>query len=355
MEIKLNRRSLLKLGAATVAVTQFARPVFAQTAAESPKMIKLAAVQAAPVYMDLEASVEKAIGLIKDAAAEGVTLIAFPELWLPGYPFGHESQEWKDQRLATYVENSLTVGSPAWARLLDAAKANDIYVALGYSEREGDYLYIGQAIIDNLGSPILVRRKIRPSGGERTVWSDDPIENNIAVIDTPLGRLSALSCWENMQPLMTLPILSQYPDIHVASWPALNSGETPGWASIPVNQAGAQHFATISGAVTIMPTTVVDDRTYADYQAFEASKWVGKGAGVSAIFGADGRRLTAPMEQNTEGFVTAEVDPATFKGIAGNPEGWFSWGVLNTVTNAYKGERIADQEHEKVHKVPIKG
>ncbi|GLT10845.1 hypothetical protein GCM10007928_30770 [Sulfitobacter porphyrae] len=109
----------------------------------------------------------------------------------------------------------------------------------------------------------------------------------------------------------------------------------------------------MSGAVTIMPTTVVDERTYADFQAFEASSWVGKGAGASAIFGGDGRRLTEPMDQHAEGFVTAEVDTAQFKGISSNPEGWYSWGVLNALTDTYKGRQVADPEHGEVHKVKI--
>lgn len=102
-----------------------------------------------------------------------------------------------------------------------------------------------------------------------------------------------------------------------------------------------------------MPTTVVDERTYADFQAFVVSSWVGKGAGASAIFGGDGRRLTEPLDQHAEGFVTAEVGTAQFKGISSNPEGWYSWGVLNAVTDTYKGRQVADPEHGEVHKVKI--
>jgi aliphatic nitrilase len=161
----------------------------------------VAAVQAAPVFLDLEATVDKGIDLIEQAAARGVRLVGFPETWIPGYPFWI----WLDppamgmRFVGRYHENSLEVGSPAFLRIVEAARANDIAVVMGYSERSGGSLYMGQMLVDRDGRVVATRRKLKPTHVERSVFGEGD-GSDLAVHDTDVGRVGALCCWEHLQP-----------------------------------------------------------------------------------------------------------------------------------------------------------
>ena len=87
------------------------------------------------------------------------------------------------------------VGSPQWTRLLAAARDNHVWLALGFAQRDGDYIYMSQALVDSNGEVIQLRQKLRPSGGERTVFSDGSIDQ-LQVFQTPFGRIGQLECWE---------------------------------------------------------------------------------------------------------------------------------------------------------------
>lgn len=102
---------------------------------------------------------------------------------------------WIESSVAGYINNSMVVGSPQWKSLLAAAKQNNIYLALGYSERTNSSIYMAQAIISNTGTVLHRRHKVRPSGGERNIWSDGQM-SGIRAIDTPYGRWGILECWE---------------------------------------------------------------------------------------------------------------------------------------------------------------
>jgi aliphatic nitrilase len=180
---------------------------------------KVACVQAAPVFLDLEKGVDKAIQLIAEAARNKASLIAFPEVWLPGYPWWIwlDSPAWGMQFVQRYFENALVIGSPQWERLVNAAAENNIHVVLGFSERDGSTLYLAQAIIDNQGKVVATRRKLKPTHAERTVFGEGD-GSHIAVHDTALGRMGALCCAEHIQPLTKYAMYSQHEQIHIAAW-----------------------------------------------------------------------------------------------------------------------------------------
>ena len=119
-------------------------------AAKSHPRYKVAAVQAAPVFLDLDATVDKTVALMKEAAGNGAKLIAFPETWIPGYPFHIwlDSPAWGMQFVQRYHDNSLVVGSAEFQRICDAAREFGIWVGLGFSEKSGGSLYMGQVLID---------------------------------------------------------------------------------------------------------------------------------------------------------------------------------------------------------------
>src|SRR5512143_4106641 len=136
--------------------------------------IKVAAVQAAPVFYDLAASVDKAIGLIGEAASQGCRLIAFGEAWLPGYPFHIwlGSPAWGMQYVERYFENSVSLDGPEFGRICAAARDAGIVVSIGYSERDKASLYLGQALISETGEVLQTRRKLKPTHVERTVFGE---------------------------------------------------------------------------------------------------------------------------------------------------------------------------------------
>src|SRR5215216_784304 len=166
---------------------------------------KVAVVQAAPVFLDLDATVDKTIALIEEASAQGAKLIAFPETFIPGYPWQIwlGAPAWAIGRgfVQRYFDNSLAFDSPQAEKIRQAVKRAKLTAVLGLSERDGGSLYIAQWLIGPDGETIAKRRKLRPTHAERTVFGEGD-GSDLAVHDrAEVGRLGALCCWEHLQPL----------------------------------------------------------------------------------------------------------------------------------------------------------
>src|SRR4051794_31069819 len=142
---------------------------------EHPKY-KVAVVQAAPAWLDLDASIDKSIALIRDAAEKGAKLIAFPEAFIPGYPWHIwlDSPAWAIGRgfVQRYFDNSLSYDSPQAEKLREAVRKAKLTAVIGLSEREGGSLYLAQWLIGPDGETIAKRRKLRPTHAERTVYGE---------------------------------------------------------------------------------------------------------------------------------------------------------------------------------------
>src|SRR3984957_5615124 len=136
--------------------------------------VRVAAVQAESAWLDLAAGVDKVISLIGEAAAGGARLVAFPETFVPGYPWWI----WLDSPAAgmafvpAYAGNSMTRDSAELNRIRRAAAQHHIYVVLGFSERAGGSLYMAQAFISETGELISVRRRLKPTHVERAVFGE---------------------------------------------------------------------------------------------------------------------------------------------------------------------------------------
>ena len=186
----------------------------------------MAAVQASPIFLDLDLCIEKAVGLIDEAGANGARLVAFPETYIPGYPIWIwlGAPAWGIARgfVSRYFDNSLDYESEAADRLRAAAKRNNIYVVMGLSERDGGSLYIAQWIIGPKGDTIARRRKLKPTHAERTVFGEGD-GSHLAVHALEIGRVGALCCWEHLQPLSKYAMYAQNEQVHVAAWPFSHS------------------------------------------------------------------------------------------------------------------------------------
>jgi predicted amidohydrolase len=105
-------------------------------------------------------------------------------------------------------------------RIQDAVREAGMFVVLGYSERDGASLYMGQSFISPAGEIVHHRRKIKPTHVERTLWGEGQAESLKTVVDTPFGKVGGLNCWEHLQPLLRYYEYAQGVQIHIASWPA---------------------------------------------------------------------------------------------------------------------------------------
>ena len=161
------------------------------------KTFKAAVVQAEPVWLDLQGGVEKTIALASRAADNGADVIAFPECWIPGYPWyiWLDSVAWQSQFVVRYAQNSLELDSPEFERITAAAADLGIAIMLGHSERVGGFLYIGQAFISSSGGVLRTRRKLKPTHVERSVFGDGD-GSDLTVMESEFGQLGGLCCAE---------------------------------------------------------------------------------------------------------------------------------------------------------------
>ena len=140
----------------------------------SETAFKIAVVQAAPVFMDAAASTQKAIRLISEAGANGAKLLAFPEVFIPGYPWWLwlGTPAWGMQFVSRYHANSLHAEGPELASIAAAAAEANVNVVIGFSEIDGGSLYISQALISDKGEMLFKRRKLKPTHVERTLFGE---------------------------------------------------------------------------------------------------------------------------------------------------------------------------------------
>lgn len=277
-----------------------------------PTQFKVAAVQAAPCFLDLNAGIDKAVGLIEEAAKSGANLIAFSETWLPGYP-NHiwlGPVAWQMQFVGRYFDNSIEAGSAEEARIAQAARDNKIQVSMGCSERDGGSLYIAQWHFDETGEVINRRRKLKPTHVERTVYGEGD-GSDLNVVDTAIGRVGQLSCWEHLQPLSKYAMYAQNEQIHIAAWPNLSLYEGTAYAlGHQVNNAASQIYAAEGSCFVLAPCALVtkdiQDMLCAGDPEKEALCPVG--GGYTAIYGPDGSEIAERIPHDQEGILYADID-----------------------------------------------
>jgi aliphatic nitrilase len=273
--------------------------------------LKVAVVQAAPAFLDLDAGVQKVITLIEEAAGNGAGLIAFPECFLPGYPWWAwlDSPAWGMQFVGRHFENCMTADGPEAQKIADAAAKNNIWVVLGYSERSAGSLYIAQLIIDSAGNTVAARRKLKATHVERTIFGEGD-GSDIKVHDTAVGRLGALSCWEHLNPLTKYAMYAQNEQIHVAAWPSFSLYTGKAFALGPqLNNALSQVYAAEGQCFVLAPCGVVSKQMIEMLCDTDVKKdLLRAGGGHAMIFAPDGSPMCAPLADTEEGLLYADID-----------------------------------------------
>lgn len=292
------------------------------------KIVKAAAVQAAPVYMDLAGGIKKACKLIEEAADKGCDLIAFPECWLPGYPFFTWLNVAADslKYVVPYHENSLEAGSEAFVSLASCAAKNKIYVSMGASERDHGTLYISQFLFNPMGELISGRRKLKATHMERTIFGDGK-GSDLQVVDTELGKIGQLCCWEHLQPLTKYAMYSMHEQIHISAWPSFSLYPEAFGLGPQLNNAAAQMYAAEGQCFVLAPCGVISTDMIGllvENQAQE--KLISAGGGYAQIFGPDGRPLCEPLASDAEGLLIADLpmDMITIAKSFGDPVGHYA-------------------------------
>ncbi|KAA6475581.1 carbon-nitrogen hydrolase family protein [Agrobacterium rhizogenes] len=307
---------------------------------------KVAAVQAAPEFLDIEKGVDKAIGLIEQAASQGASLIAFPEVWLPGYPWWIwlDSPAWGMQFVGKYFANAMEIGDVHYERLRAAAARNSIHVVMGFTERAGGSLYLAQALFSDSGEVIANRRKLKPTHAERTVFGEGD-GSHIAVHSTKLGRLGALCCAEHIQPLSKYAMYSQNEQIHVASWPSFSVYRGAAFQlSAEANLAASQVYALEGQCYVLAPCALVSKPMIEMLVDTPAKQnLLLEGGGFTMIFGPDGSPLADAIPETEEGIMYADIDLG-FIGVAKaayDPTGHYSRpDVLRLLFNKREQPRV---------------
>lgn len=276
---------------------------------------KVAVVQAAPVFLNREATVDKACELIAAAGNEGARLIVFPESFIPTYPDwvwavppGEEGL--LSELYAELLDQAVTIPSAATDKLCRAAKSAGAYVALGVSERNaeasGASMYNTLLYLDAQGNILGKHRKLVPTGGERLVWAQGD-GSTLNVYDTPLGKIGGLICWENYMPLARYSLYAWGVQLYVAAtW---DRGQP--WLSTLRHIAKEGRVYVLGSCIALRKDDIPGRYPFKQRFYGGEGEWVN--VGDSAIVNPDGEFVAGPVRMKEE-ILYAEIDPRQMRG-----------------------------------------
>lgn len=269
-------------------------------------VVRVAAVQAAPVVLDREATIDKACGLIAKAAGEGADLIVLPESFVPAFPeWVWRTKPWDPRAMALYsrlADQAVVVGGPDADRLGAAARQAAALVSIGVTEREkhGSTLYNTQLLFGADGALLHRHRKLMPTGGERLVWGQGD-GSSLHAVDTTAGRIGTLMCWENLMPLARTALYADGIDIHLA----------PTWDSADAWVATLRHIAREGRVFVIGVNQCVSGSDIGPQVPGRDELYGGPddvlSPGNTSIVGPDGNLIAGPL-RGEEGMLVADLD-----------------------------------------------
>jgi nitrilase len=276
---------------------------------------KIAAVQAAPVFMNREATVAKACELIAEAARDGARLVVFPEAFIPTYPdwVWHIPPAEHGMLADLYgelLDQSVTIPSPVTEELGRAAREAGIHVVVGLNERNAEAsnasLYNTLLYIDAEGNLLGKHQKLVPTGPERMIWAQGD-GSTLEVYDTPFGKVGGLICWENYMPLARYALYAWGTQLYLA--PTWDRGEP--WLSTLRHIAKEGRVYVVGCCIALRKEDIPSRFEFKAKYYAEAGEWINKGD--SAIVAPDGKFIAGPLHKE-EGLLYAELDPRQMRG-----------------------------------------
>jgi nitrilase len=277
--------------------------------------VTVACVQAEPVILDRAGTLDKLERLTAEAKARGADLVVFPETFVPVYPssvWARHFAGWADPRakaaFAQLAREALAVPGPDADRLGAVAREHEVWLVTGVNEvdpRRPGTLYNSLLYHAPDGSLALHHRKLVPTNHERLVWGQGD-GRGLEAIETDLGRIGGLICWENYMPLARFALYESGVEIYLAS----TADDGDAW------QATLVHIARESRAFVVAPSHFQRASSYPDdfplREAFDGRDDV-VGRGGSAILAPDGSYLAGPL-YDEEGMLVAELEGSRLLG-----------------------------------------
>nr|WP_299790972.1 carbon-nitrogen hydrolase family protein [uncultured Shewanella sp.] len=273
-------------------------------------MPKVAIVQESPILLDRDATIAKAVALIEDAASAGAELVVFPEAYIAGYPAWiwrlRPGGDWgiSEALHARLLDSAVDIEAGELTPLCNAAQTNKVTVICGMNERDGlqsrATLYNTVVIINNDGRLLNRHRKLMPTNPERMVWGFGD-GSSLKVVETSLGRVSTLLCWENYMPLARYAIYSQGVEVYVA--PTYDSGD--GWIGTMQHIAREGRCWVVCSGVALEHSDLPDDFPEKERLYPDSGEWINPGD--SLVVAPGGEIVAGPMRRE-KGILYAEVD-----------------------------------------------
>jgi nitrilase len=273
---------------------------------DTQPIVRVAAVQAAPVFLNRAATIAKAVALINDAADNGAQLVVFPESFVPCYPVwlwaGRADVE--ADAFSRLYANAVEVPGTDTACLSEVARNAGVALAMGVTERENTYsrgtLYNTLLVFDSSGELVLRHRKLMPTYKERTIWGQGD-GSSLVTVGLNGARVGGLICWENLMPLARQALYAQGEQIHLA--PTADTGAP--W------QASLRHIAyegrlfVVSCCQVLHRTSCLDDPALTGFPA--DAGWLITGGTAIVSPGGDCDYLAGPV-YGEETILYADLD-----------------------------------------------
>ncbi len=271
-------------------------------------LLKVAAAQLSPVFLNKEKTIEKACKAISEAGKKGAQLIVFPEAFLSGYPdwvwvIPNSKGADLNELYIKLVKNAVSVPDKSTNKLCEAAKTAGINIVMGMHERNSETssasLFNSLLFISDQGEILGKHRKLIPTGGERLVWSQGD-GSTLRSYNTSAGKIAGLICWENFMPLARNAIYESGAQILAA----------PTWDKSPNWLQSMQHIAREGGLFVISSCMALKMNDIPEEYGFkklypDGREWIN--VGNSCIIAPNGKFIAGPLEAQ-EGILYADID-----------------------------------------------
>lgn len=270
------------------------------------RKVRAAAVQLSPVLFSLEGTTRKVCEKIAEAAAQGAELVVFPETVVPYYPYFSfiKAPAVIGAEHLLLLDQAVTVPGPSVQAFAEAARKAGAVVSIGVNERDNGTLYNTQLLFDADGRLVQARRKITPTYHERMIWGQGD-GSGLCAVDTRVGRIGSLACWEHYNPLARYALMADHEQIHVAMFP----GSLVGDIFREQIEVTIRHHALESGCFVVNATGFLTDQQVTQIAGDTKLDRALRGGCFTAIVSPEGSLLAPPLTDG-EGMVVADLDLA---------------------------------------------